>query len=128
MLGWGFGLLGHASKVFPLFGRGKDWEQRKLNELMMGSADLVSTSRLENILEEKMSRRDRGNASQNADPAVKRLIQRIEHLEAIVTSKDWEKVETLADRTPEVVLPEDSEPMETLSTEEKISRLARKVR
>jgi hypothetical protein len=34
-IGWGFGLLGHASKVFnwiPLIG--KDWEEKKIKELM----------------------------------------------------------------------------------------------
>lgn len=34
-VGWGFGLLGHASKVFnwmPFFG--KNWEEKKIKELM----------------------------------------------------------------------------------------------
>ncbi len=34
-IGWGFALLGHASKVFnwmPQFG--KDWEEKKIKELM----------------------------------------------------------------------------------------------
>jgi hypothetical protein len=35
ILGWGFGILGHASEVFdwnPFFG--KDWEQRKIREFL----------------------------------------------------------------------------------------------
>ncbi len=35
MLGWGFGLLGHASKVFNwLTFLGKDWEEKKIQEFM----------------------------------------------------------------------------------------------
>ncbi|MGJ8667231.1 MAG: 2TM domain-containing protein [Patiriisocius sp.] len=40
--GWGFGLLGHASDTFswnPFFG--KDWEQRKLRELMDEDNDVL---------------------------------------------------------------------------------------
>jgi 2TM domain len=33
--GWGIGLLAHASRVFRLNGKfGKDWEQKKIRELM----------------------------------------------------------------------------------------------
>jgi predicted membrane channel-forming protein YqfA (hemolysin III family) len=35
LLGWGFGVLGHAIAVFDLFSKfGKDWEERKIKEFM----------------------------------------------------------------------------------------------
>lgn len=35
LIGWGFGLLGHAASVFGLGGfLGKDWEEKKIQKIM----------------------------------------------------------------------------------------------
>lgn len=121
MLGWGMGLLAHAGSVFPLFGLGsKKWEEQKMKELMAAEAGPINERVLQNMLESKYQELRHSDV---ADPAVKKLIQRIEHLEAIVTSKDWDEVPTLKVRIEEM----ENDP-KSMSDEEIIAKLAKRVR
>lgn len=121
MLGWGMGLLAHAASVFPLFGLGsKKWEEQKLKELMAAETGPINERMLQNMLESKYQELRHSDV---ADPAVKKLIQRIEHLEAIVTSKDWDQVPSLKARIEEM----ENDP-KNLSDEEIIAKLAQRVR
>ncbi|MEM6782768.1 MAG: 2TM domain-containing protein [Bacteroidota bacterium] len=93
-LGWGFGLMGHASEVFGMPGLGSKWEERKMQELMGVQRDEgeASIERLRALVYEAVDEEEaRHRQSQDVDTA--RLLRRIEHLEAIVTSQDWEIVE-----------------------------------
>lgn len=121
MAGWGIGLLGHAASVFPFFGyKGKDWEKKKVKQLMAADQEPLSMTRLENMLEERISS---SKFSGDADPAMKNLIQRVQHLETIITSADWEHVPTMKERLGDTL-----NPPEPISNEEKVAKLAKKVR
>lgn len=97
LLGWGIGLLSHAVSVFGLFGIGnKEWEERKVQELIMRNKQLTADE-VRHLLREELP-----TSTVDAD----RIVRRLEHLETIVTSKDWDFVE---EREPEIQLdpPED---------------------
>ncbi|MEL6771877.1 MAG: 2TM domain-containing protein [Bacteroidota bacterium] len=103
-LGWGFGVMGHAAEVFGAPGLGSKWEERKMQELMGTQRDEgeASIERLRALVYEAVDEEEaRHRQAQDVDTA--RLLRRIEHLEAIVTSRDWEIVEAdyRAQTTPE---------------------------
>ncbi|MEM8556722.1 MAG: 2TM domain-containing protein [Bacteroidota bacterium] len=94
LLGWGFGLMGHASEVLGMPGLGSKWEERKMQELMGVQRDEGSASieRLRALVSEAVDE-DAARQQRAQDISTERLLRRIEHLEAIVTSHDWEIVE-----------------------------------
>ena len=120
MLGWGIGVASHAASVFGMPGLGRSWEERRLQEL---TGQGVSEARLRQVLDETLDERAvPAGAPQTAD----RLQRRIEHLEAIVTSRDWETVASLPESAPL------SGALDALADEEtaadQAARLARRVR
>lgn len=89
LLGWGLGLASHATQVYGMPGLSSDWEERKVREL---TSDGVTREEVERLVQEsRMQERLPAGGDEAADMA--RLIRRIEHLEAIVTSRDWELLE-----------------------------------
>lgn len=87
--GWGIGILSHAVSVFGLFGLGtQDWEERKVRELMLQQQSHLTADQVRELLRQELP-------AQPLD--AERLIRRLEHLEAIVTSRDWD---ILDDREP----------------------------
>lgn len=90
MIGWGFGLTGHATQVFGMPGRGKDWEERRLHELTGGESEQARAESLRRLLDEELDERSLPESSEYL--SVERMQRRIEHLEAIVTSQDWDEV------------------------------------
>lgn len=125
LFGWGIGIASHASEVFGL-GRGSGWQQRRVEELMDREP---SEDRLRSLLDEELDSRALP-AGQPQD--VDRLQRRIEHLEAIVTSRDWDVVaqDTVPSRLdpapPQLDL--DGLPDAPESAETEAARLARRVR
>lgn len=77
-LGWGIGLASHAASVFQIFGGGKEWEERKVRELMAAEQEFVSADRLYNILDERISTLNQPPAKE-AD--IRKLAARLEALE-----------------------------------------------
>ena len=117
--GWGVGLASEAVRLFGLPGM-KGWEARRLGEL---TGQGVSEARLRQVLDETLDERAvPAGAPQPAD----RLQRRIEHLEAIVTSRDWETAASLPASAPL------SGALDALADEEtaadQAARLARRVR
>ncbi len=122
MMGWGIGIAAHAASVFGFPGRRRDWEERRVKELM---GEEGSAGRLRSLVDEEFARRTPrvGAGARSSDEAA--LRERIEYLEAIVTSRDWDVLEGPPARRDRVIdMPE--EPSETL--EERAERLARRVR
>ena len=116
LLGWGIGLANHAFQTYG-WGQG-DWVERRTHELMGAEA---SEERLRELLDETLDERA---IPAGAPQDVARLQRRIEHLEAIVTSSDWDTIRTdaplagaLDDLADEEVLPD-----------EQAQRIARRVR
>jgi hypothetical protein len=129
MLGWGIGLASHASSVFGLPGIGRDWEARRLRALTGQDTEEATTARLRRLLDEELDERALPAASEPA--SVDRLQRRIEHLEAIVTSRDWDLLdaEGLPADAPAPRLALDEETARAHETaEERAARLARRVR
>jgi hypothetical protein len=120
MLAWGVGLASHAVSVFGLPGRGAGWEERRVRELMGAEG---STERLKSLLDEELGRRKRAGSGPEAQSEAARLRERIEHLEAIVTSRDWDTLETSPAVAP-VPLPES----EGSDAATEAARIARRVR
>lgn len=124
LLGWGIGLASHAVSVFGLFGLGgKEWEERKVREYVLQRQSGLSDAEVRKLLHDEIQ------SSRSALPTssdLERLRERLEHLEAIVTSEDWDKVRAplLAEPPPpELRLPEDEE-----TPAEQAARLARRIR
>lgn len=125
MLGWGIGLASHAARVFGRMREGGNWEERRVRELMGADA---AVPRLRALVDEAVeahappARLDAGEAE--------RLRRRVEQLEAIVTSRDWDLLEApyrteaapLAERRIEATEEEPESP------EARAARLARRVR
>ena len=124
MLGWGVGVATHAFSVFGLPGIGRSWEERRLRALTGEDTEEATTARLRRLLDEELDERALPTASE-AD-TVDRLQRRIEHLEAIVTSRDWDLLES----PPRPPAPrralEDERPAEE-SPEARAARIARRV-
>ena len=85
LLGWGIGVVSQAFGVFGSRVAG-GWEERRMQELMGAEA---SEERLRELLDESLDARA-VPAGPPQDAA--RLQRRIEHLEAIVTSRDWDEI------------------------------------
>lgn len=123
VFGWGIGIASEAVKVFGLPGM-SGWEQRRLDALSGG----VSEARLRQVLDETLDERALPTgAPQPAD----RLQRRIEHLEAIVTSRDWDAAASLPPETfpreaPLAAAFDALDDDETLA--ERAARIARRVR
>lgn len=124
LFGWGIGIANHASEVFGL-GRGSNWQQRRVQELMDREP---SETRLRALLDEELDAR----ALPAGEPQdVDRLQRRIEHLEAIVTSRDWDEI--ALDTAPSPLAPAPQLDLDELadapeSAEAEAARLARRVR
>ena len=89
LFGWGIGLASHGASVFGMPGLGRDWEERKVREL---TDDQVTREEVERLVQEsRIQERLPAGGDEAADMA--RLIRRLEHLETIVTSRDWELLE-----------------------------------
>jgi hypothetical protein len=125
---WGIGVANHASRVFGLPGRGGAWEERRMQELL----GREKTEAGLDALREQLRRLERGEriAEQTDDSESARLRRRIENLEAIVTSRDWDLLDADFRRADSA----DSTPLlnDVLDTEddsaERTERLARRVR
>ncbi len=117
--GWGLGIAGEAVKLFGLPGM-SGWEERRLDEL---AGRGVSEARLRQVLDETLDERAvPTGAPQSAD----RLQRRIEHLEAIVTSRDWDDAASLPPEAPPLAGTFESLGDETPA--EQAARIARRVR
>lgn len=120
LLGWGMGLAGHASEVFGVPGFGRDWEERKVRELLGQEETQASIEGLR----AELRRIERG-AQHAPESELERLRRRIENLEAIVTSRDWDELN--ADyRRPALGLEAEAEAPE--ADAERAAQLARRVR
>lgn len=113
--GWGIGIVSHAISVFGLFGLGtRDWEERKVRELMQQQNHLTA-DHVRDLLRQELP-------AQPIDG--ERLIRRLEHLETIVTSRDWDMLE---DREPnDRTLGDDAQASVDPATD--AERIARRVR
>lgn len=83
--GWGIGLGAHAAATFPMYGR--NWEERKVREIMLQQEHGLNADEVRDLLREEM------RAERKVQPSaaeLRRLQERIENLEAIVTSRDWD--------------------------------------
>lgn len=85
ILGWGLGVVSQAFATFGDRGRG-GWVERRTQELMGADA---SEDRLRALLDETLDERA---LPAGAPQDVAQLQRRIEHLEAIVTSRDWDEI------------------------------------
>ena len=128
LFGWGIGLANDAAETFGL-GRGAGWQERRAAELL---DQTPSEERLRSLLDETLDERA---LPTGAPQEVERLQRRIEHLEAIVTSRDWDEVSVPLDPPPaEARRPSDARQLdlEALPNEEsseaEAARLARRVR
>lgn len=122
LLGWGVGLVSHGLSVLELGIGSKEWEERKVREYILQRQSGLSRAEVERIM------RDELRASQKALPTSsewERVLRRLEHLEAIVTSEDWDRVRVPEVEHPSPKLQIDAEP-EYL--EEEAARIARRVR
>ncbi len=103
LLGWGIGVVSQAFGVFGDRASG-GWQERRVQELMGAEA---SEARLRELLDESLDER--------AIPAgvpqdTSRLQRRIEHLEAIVTSRDWDEIRRDAPEASGVPVPTPAAP------------------
>ena len=121
ILGWGVGLVSHAVEVFGLPGLGRDWEEQRIRSLTGQDSEEAISSRLRTLLDEE--RHDRSLPAATEKQTSDRLQRRIEHLEAIVTSRDWDLLEVEKTK-PKLEIPNESDG--TLDAE--AARLARRVR
>ncbi len=134
ILGWGVGVVSQGLSTFGIPGRKKDWEERRVRELM---GEEGSAQRLRTLVDEAVERRERPRRGTTpTDPESARLRERIEHLEAIVTSRDWDLLEHpagspaaahTAPPTPALEIPEGDAPADE-TAEARAARLAGRVR
>jgi len=121
MMGWGVGLAAHAVSVFGFPGRRRDWEDQRVRELMGAEG---SAERLRTLLNEPVALRTPRHAGDASADDTARLRARIEDLEAIVTSRDWDGLDAPAPARRVSELPEDA----PATPEDRAARLARRVR
>ena len=124
LLGWGIGVASQAIGTFGAPGMGA-WEERRMQAL---AGQEASEARLRRMLDETLDERAvPAGAPQPAD----RLQRRIEHLEAIVTSRDWDSAASLPpDRVPRAPLADllDAPDGSGETPAEQAARIARRVR
>lgn len=126
---WGIGLGSHAAEVFGLPGRGGAWEERRMQELLGQEETQAGLD----ALRDQLRRLERGerlaDKTDGSETAI--LRRRIENLEAIVTSRDWDLLEaeyrrsesgSLLDGVPSAESPDAAD------SAERTERLARRVR
>ena len=127
LLGWGVGIGAHAIAIFGLFGIGSQaWEERKVRELMLQRQRGLNAEQVRALLHEELHAETR---TADTDPTdLDRILRRLENLEAIVTSQEWDQIENPPEAPPHL-------PETRLGTEEKpqdpaedAARLARRVR
>jgi hypothetical protein len=121
---WGIGLGNHATQVFGLPGKGTDWEERRMRELLGQEETQAGLD----ALRDQLRRLERGErATDRAEETeTAALRRRIENLEAIVTSRDWDLLDDEY-RPPQPALDLDTLP-EGKGTAQRAERLARRVR
>lgn len=121
MLGWGIGVGSHAIALFGIGGiGGQAWEERKVRELMMQRQRGLSAEQVRQLLHDELEAElPSGQAN------TERLLRRLENLEAIVTSKEWDHLEASAEAAP---LPESSLDDEAETQADQAAKLARRVR
>lgn len=122
ILGWGIGLGAHAIHVFGLFGIGnRDWEERKVRELMLQRQQGLSAEQVRQLLHEELQAE-----SSTSQDTVERMRQRLENLEAIVTSKEWDLLEASTEAAPppllDADLDQDADPQDLSDQAAKIAR------
>lgn len=88
---WGIGLGSHAANAFGLPGRGGAWEERRMQELLGQEETQAGLD----ALRDQLRRLERGErlADKTDGSETASLRRRIENLEAIVTSRDWDLLE-----------------------------------
>ena len=121
---WGIGLGNHATQVFGLTGKGTDWEERRMRELLGQEETQAGLD----ALRDQLRRLERGErATDRAEETeTAALRRRIENLEAIVTSRDWDLLDDEY-RPPQPALDLETLP-EGKGTAQRAERLARRVR
>lgn len=90
IFGWGIGLGSHAASTFDMFGMyGKSWEERKTREIMLREEHGLSADEVRALLKSEIASERKG-----LPPAeeFERMRRRLENLEAIVTSRDWDEL------------------------------------
>lgn len=128
LLGWGVGLGAHAVSVFGLFGIGSQaWEEQKVRELMLQRQRGLSADQVRQLLHEEMRT---GSLSSTANPTdMERILRRLENLEAIVTSKEWDQLDAPPKAAPPRLQEPDLEiPEATEDPSEHAARIARRMR
>lgn len=124
ILGWGMGLASHASAIFGFFGMfDRSWEERKVRELILQKEHGLSADQVRTLLKKEMA------AERTLMPSageLRRIDQRLQNLEAIVTSRDWDELPTHADVLRPELEAEKDEP--DVDAARDAARLARKVR
>ena len=126
LLGWGVGLGSHAVATFGLFGIGSQaWQERKVRALMLQRQRGLSAEQVRQLLREEMHA-----DAQTTDPTdLERTLQRLENLEAIVTSQEWEQLDAPPEAAPPRLEEADLDDQEaTQDPSEHTARLARRVR
>ncbi len=121
ILGWGAGIVSHAVDVFGLPGLGRNWEKQRMRELTGQDSEEAISARLRTLLDEEMH--DRNLPAATEKHSSDRLQRRIEHLEAIVTSRDWDLLDSEQPK-PQLELPEE----DAAQDDEQTAKLARRVR
>lgn len=125
LIGWGIGLGAHAVDTFGLFGLGsRSWERRKVHEFMLQRGGLDADD-VRGILAQELGAQSAG-PSTRAD--LERLRQRVEHLEAIVTSRDWEVLEQTGRLRLDEPDDDETSGADREEAQQRASRLARRVR
>ena len=124
ILGWGIGLAAHAVSVFGLFGIGTSaWEDRKVKEFMLAHQKGLSAGQVRDLLREEL------DVAASADVSdLRRVVDRLENLEAIVTSEAWDEREA---GEPKISLEEPrygSGERPELTDEERARQLSQRVR
>jgi len=90
IMGWSIGILAHAVQLFGIFGiGGHAWEERKVKELVLQRKQGLSAEEVRTLLKQELtSTKQIGTVDE-----WERLLQRLENLEAIVTSHDWDEMQ-----------------------------------
>lgn len=128
---WGIGLANHASRVFGLPGRGGEWEDRRMRELLGRDETQAGLD----ALRKQLHRLEHGErtSEQTEESEAVRLRRRIENLEAIVTSRDWDLLDDNFRRpttSEEIATPESllNDVPDAEDHADRTERLARRVR
>jgi 2TM domain len=127
LLGWGGGLSIHAMRVFGIFGLGDPaWEEQKVRELLLTSNTGLSKEDLTQVLHQALTEVAGAGSASDVE---ERVLQRLEHLETIVTSEDWDLLQQgndVAEITEEKGIELDTKRDE--GSEQQVTRLAKSVR